>query len=116
MAISRLAAPVSTWGIPVRSTITCVARVAGIRVSSMSVSRRVRASLTWPTIGTSSSRSRSCRIGVAISSIRPSWASTWLVMSRAIAAAPMMVPEPSRIGDTLSDTGTIRPSLCWRSV
>ena len=38
------------------------------------------------------------------------------VMSRATFDAPIIVPEASRIGDTVSDTFRTRPSFVWRFV
>ena len=38
------------------------------------------------------------------------------VMSRAILEAPTISPEAERIGEMLSETSTLRPSLCMRTV
>ena len=55
--------------------------------------------------------SRALRLWRRASSVR--WRS---LMSRAILLAPMMCPALSLMGETDSDTGTSRPSLCTRQV
>ena len=38
------------------------------------------------------------------------------VMSRAVLEMPTILPEAERIGEMLSETSTVRPSLCTRDV